>query len=79
MTSLGNREEGGGDDPSQETCPNVESQTCGPRVYVLTNVFSNHTTPRALGKALGEERPQKCGRFLQCFARNKFIERGNMK
>ena len=44
MTSLGNREEGGGDDPSQETCPNVESQTCGPRVYVLTNVFSNHTT-----------------------------------
>ena len=59
MTSLGNREEGGGDDPSQETCPNVESQTCGPRVYVLT--------PRALGKALGEERPQKCGRFFAMF------------
>ena len=51
MTSLGNREEGGGDDPSQETCPNVESQTCGPRVYVLTNVFSNHTT--RVGESIG--------------------------
>lgn len=51
MTSLGNREEGGGDDPSQETCPNVESQTCGPRVYVLKNVFSNHTT--RVGESIG--------------------------
>ena len=64
MTSLGNREEGGGDDPSQETCPNVESQTCGPRVYVLTNVFSNHTT--RVGESI-EERPQKCGRFFAMF------------
>ena len=53
MTSLGNREEGGGDDPSQETCPNVESQTCGPRVYVLTNVFSNHTTRLAESNGAG--------------------------
>lgn len=66
MTSLGNWEEGGGDDPSQETCLNVEPQTCGPRVYVLTNVFQ--TIPRALGKTLVEKRPQSCGRFLQCFA-----------
>lgn len=78
MTSLGNREEGGGDDPSQETCPNVESQTCGPRVYILTNVFSNHTT--RVGESIGGRSGRRNAVvFLQCFARNKFIERGNMK
>ena len=78
MTSLGNREEGGGDDPSQETCPNVESQTCGPRVYVLTNVFSNHTT--RVGESIGGGATAEMRSFfLQCFARNKFIARGNMK
>ena len=78
MTSLGNREEGGGDDPSQETCPNVESQTCGPRVYVLTNVFFKPHHAR-WGKHWGRSGRRNAVVFLQCFARNKFIERGNVK
>ncbi len=70
MTSLGNREEGGGDDPSQETCLDVEPQICGPRIYVLANAFSN--IQLVSEEALVERRPRKRGRFLQCFARNIF-------
>lgn len=37
MQSLGNWEEKSREEQSQETCLYVESQICGPRIFVLTN------------------------------------------
>ena len=78
MTSLGNREEGGGDDPSQETCPNVESQTCRLTGLCSHKCFFKPHHAR-WGKHWGRSGRRNAVVFLQCFARNKFIERGNMK
>ena len=37
VQSLGNWEEKSREEQSQETCLYVESQICGPRIFVLTN------------------------------------------